>query len=259
MPSAAVDRDVLLLRDTVWQPEIEEFLDRLELAPGQRVLALGCGLGLDLPRLARRISPGGEVVGVEPNPALAFESMRLVEAYGLKNVRVFPGHPAALPPQPFDVVFSSWYFTLLPDVKQMLRNLRGLLPSGRLGVVDLYPSGLRIFPSAPGLEFLLNVVEQWASQLGLNFWLMGQLPGELVSSGFLLEGAWPRQKAEVPGSATYRWIEHLLLGYGPRLVSEELLEEQVWNSILSEWAYRRVDPATLVFSPQLVGIIGRSI
>ncbi|MEW6282593.1 MAG: methyltransferase domain-containing protein [Candidatus Eremiobacterota bacterium] len=243
----------------VWQPEIEEFLDRLSLAPGQRVLALGCGLGLDLPRLARRVSPGGEVIGVEPDPSLAFDCVRLVEACSLRNVRVVTGPAGALPAGPFDAVFSPWFFSLLPDVKGLLRRLRGLVPSGRLGVLDLYPSGLRVFPAAPCLERLLATAHQWASQLGLNFYLMGQLPGELVSSGFLLEGAWPRQKAEVPGTATYRWVERLLLDVGPRLVSEELLDEDAWNSTLSEWALLRVDPSTLLFSPQLVGIIGRTL
>ncbi len=252
-----IDRDGLVLRDEVWGGETEEFLDRLLLGPGQRVLALGCGLGFDLPRLSRRVGPHGEVCALEPDPRLAFESQLLVDSLRLRNVKVLSGMVmAALPPGPFDVIFSSWFLAQIDNVPSFLRQLRQRISgAGRLGVLDLYPGGLRLFPEAPALERVLVA----ASQVGQNFWLMGQLPAALVSSGFLLEGAWPRQKAEVPGTATYRWVERFLLEVGPRLVSQELLEENDWQTLLEEWSNRRVDPSTLLFSPQLVGIIGRGL
>lgn len=258
VPAGPLDRDGLMLRDEVWSYETEEFLDRLMVGPGLRVLALGAGLGLDLPRLARRVGPGGEVYALEPDPRLAFESQKLVDSLRLKNVRVLSGMvAAALPPGPFDVIFSNWFLTQIDNVPSFLRQLRNRMSGvGRLGVLDLYPGGLRLFPEAPALERVLVAV---ASHVGQNFWLMGQLPAALVSSGFLLEGAWPRQKAEVPGSPTYRWVERFLLDVGPRLVSQELLEETEWQTLLDEWSSRRVDPSTLLFSPQLVGIIGRGL
>lgn len=54
----------------VFEPLRERAIAHLALAPGQTVLDLGCGTGLSLAGLSRRVRPGGQVWGVEPCPAM---------------------------------------------------------------------------------------------------------------------------------------------------------------------------------------------
>ncbi|MBI3929312.1 MAG: methyltransferase domain-containing protein [Armatimonadetes bacterium] len=252
------------LRDEVWELETEEFLDRLGIGPGSRVLVYGCGAGHDLPRLCRRVSPGGEVVAFESNPLMAARSVHLVERSGLKRVRVIMeevGPCTAVQDGLFQVIFSAWNFSLLGGhLTRVLRRLRTvLIPEGRIGILDVHHEGLRMFPEAPAVERLLGALRQWFCQTGVDATVIGRLPAAFLASGFLFEGAWPRQKAEAPGSAAYRWIESLLLEHGPRLLEDQILGQEEWNAFLQAWETRRVDPCTLLLTPQVVGVLGRSI
>ncbi|MDY7042554.1 MAG: methyltransferase domain-containing protein, partial [Chloroflexota bacterium] len=51
------------------EPERRQMVDGLELEPGDRVLDLGCGLGLWSAWFAEEVAPDGRVVGVDVNPA----------------------------------------------------------------------------------------------------------------------------------------------------------------------------------------------
>jgi SAM-dependent methyltransferase len=60
----------------------------LNLAPGARVLDLGCGPGGSLPYLRRAVGPSGEVVGVEISPEVAINAQRRVALHLWSNVQV---------------------------------------------------------------------------------------------------------------------------------------------------------------------------
>lgn len=257
------EREGARLRDEVWEQESEEFIDRLAVSAGARVLEYGSGFGgSDVVRLARRVGPRGEVVAVRSDPLVATELNRQLQEAKVANVRVAMGDLFTInfARGPFDAVYSAWHFAVLPDLKKVLRRLRSLLvPEGRIGVVDLHRDALQMFPPAPALERLLDACRAFYRQEGIDAWVTGRLPEAFVSSGFLFEGAWPRQKAEPPGTPGYRWVESLLLGMGPRLVASHLLADQEWESFLQEWETRRVDPNTLLFCPPVVGVLARTI
>src|SRR4051794_21864369 len=50
----------------------------LELQPGDRVLEVGCGTGVDLPSLVAAVQPGGAVVGIDHNTAAVEAAQRRV-------------------------------------------------------------------------------------------------------------------------------------------------------------------------------------
>lgn len=57
--------------------------DALNLEPGKRVLDVGCGPGGDLLDLARRVLPGGSVIGVDASATMVMEAQRRIAAAGL--------------------------------------------------------------------------------------------------------------------------------------------------------------------------------
>ncbi|MGE0495319.1 MAG: class I SAM-dependent methyltransferase [Vulcanimicrobiota bacterium] len=250
------------LLDEVWEEETEEFLERLEISPGERVLELRCGPGLSLGRLARRVGARGEVVGFEPDALLAAEGGRRVQEEGHKTVRLVSGDflSLALIPGSFDVVYCCWGLASWGERVQVLKQVRRLLsPSGRLGIFDFHREGTRMFPYTPAIEAVLQASVAYHQQQGTEVVLTGLLPELFLSSGFLLDGAWPRQKAEPPGALSYRWVESMLLELGPRLLESRLLDPDQWGAFLLEWEARRVDPKTLLFSPPAVGVLARPL
>src|SRR2546428_2145084 len=57
-----------------------EYLSLLEIGPGQRVLDVGCGSGVIARDVARRVQPNGQVVGIDPSPALIAAARELTQA-----------------------------------------------------------------------------------------------------------------------------------------------------------------------------------
>jgi S-adenosylmethionine-diacylgycerolhomoserine-N-methlytransferase len=116
-----------------------ELIERLSLAPGQRVVELGCGTGRNLdfvpPALRAQL---GHVDLVDLCPALVREARRRTQ--GAAGVTVVNADAALFEPDaPVDRVYLSYALSMMPDWRAVLRNAyRMLKPGGQIGVVDYY-------------------------------------------------------------------------------------------------------------------------
>ncbi|MBI3929830.1 MAG: methyltransferase domain-containing protein [Armatimonadetes bacterium] len=256
----AEERERLVFQDEVWVRETEDFLDRLGIAPGSRVLELGCGIGLGLPRLARRVGPGGRVIGWERNRGYAEESRRLIEGQGLSQVELRMGdlERDPLPEGPFDAIYARWVFSYLPRVATVLAKLRPLLaPHGRLGILDYNHDSIRVFPKAPEFAAVIEAVRKWFAVSGGDCWVTGFLPGYFAETGYALVEMWSYSRAGPPRSPVYRWVEEFLFVQGPAMIRAGVLSQDDWGRFRQEWETMAIAPDTVLFSPLQVGVIGR--
>ena len=110
------------------------------LAPGERVVDVGSGAGLDSLIAARMVGPEGRVVGVDMTPAMLDKARAAAEEAGLGNVRFRHGYGEALPVEDgwADVVISNGVLNLMPDKAAALAEMaRVLRPRGRLQFGDI--------------------------------------------------------------------------------------------------------------------------
>jgi SAM-dependent methyltransferase len=129
------------------------------LQPGQTVLDLGSGGGLDCILAAQKVGETGGVIGVDMTPEMLEKARANVKRLGLKNVEFRQGFLESLPvdDNSIDVIISNCVINLSPDKAKVFDEVfRVLRPGGKVAVSDIVTNG-------PLPEIIKNSLSGWAS------------------------------------------------------------------------------------------------
>lgn len=132
-----------------------------DLQPGEVVLDLGSGGGIDVLLSARRVGASGKVYGLDMTDEMLALARENQSRAGVENVEFLKGDMEAipLPEETIDVLISNCVINLAVDKDRVLAEaLRVLRPGGRLAVSDIVFQGdMTRIPSS-----LLEDVEAWS-------------------------------------------------------------------------------------------------
>ena len=111
-----------------------------QLQPGERVVDVGCGAGIDSLIAVKMVGPTGQVIGVDMTQAMLEMARKSAHEAGAGNVEFREGLAESLPiPDGWaDVVISNGVLNLVPDKLAALQEMaRVLKPTGRLQIGDI--------------------------------------------------------------------------------------------------------------------------
>ncbi|HEU0295537.1 MAG TPA: methyltransferase domain-containing protein [Anaerolineales bacterium] len=121
----------------------------LDLQPGDRVLDLGCGTGLNFPHLRELVGAHGQVVGVDLTPAMLDIARKMIKTKGWKNVEVHEADAAHLPfpDASFDKVIITFALTIIPEYISAIEEVRRILiPGGQFVALEMR-AGIHSLPA----------------------------------------------------------------------------------------------------------------
>jgi ubiquinone/menaquinone biosynthesis C-methylase UbiE len=141
---------------------VGHFFELASLQPGEQVVDLGSGSGMDSFVAALKVGPTGRVVGVDMTDAQLAKAERLAHARGVLNLTYRKSYieETGLPAESFDCVISNGVINLAADKARVFQEAARLLKhGGRLAVAD-------IVTDLPLPENVVCNADLWAACIG---------------------------------------------------------------------------------------------
>jgi ubiquinone/menaquinone biosynthesis C-methylase UbiE len=217
----------------------QAYLPRLPLAHARRILALGCGTGIEVRALRRLTRPDTAIIGIDHSPALIDAARRLTTDEGLSgNVtyQVGDAHHTTYGDAEFDIITLHTLISHVEDPLQVLREARRLVrPGGTVAVFDGdYASLTFAYPD----HALAKTIEEKLIQLIVaNPRIMRDLPRLLHETGLELIEAEGTLYANI-GSSRF-WVG-AAESYGVLLGRSGLLPQ----ALVDDWRAFQVQSVT---------------
>jgi SAM-dependent methyltransferase len=250
----------LAFQHRVWAEQAFALWSRAGFRRGATILDLGCGPGFTAVDLAHLVGPTGNVLAVDSSERF-LDHLRLRAAEtGLAHIRTMHSdvHDLDLEPESLDGAYARWLFCFLRDPATVVEQVaRALRPGGTLAVTDYF--NYRAFTFAPRsaiLDRVVGAVQECWRQRGGDLEIQGRMPRIMRSAGLdVIEVSQSCRVAE-PGSPLWDWPLTFFQSFLPTLEQADLITPEERRAFEREWEERAQDPATRLFVPPMIDVVG---
>jgi SAM-dependent methyltransferase len=256
------ERRRLALQSSIINPLTDNFLRRVGISAGMRVLELGCGIGEVTLITARLIGPHGSLLSIDLDGAAVETARARIASAGHRNVRIEVADVLTHEPgQLFDAVIGRHILIHTPDALTILRRAVSLVHPG--GVIAFQEFDLetvpRGFPEMPLMFRTQDLIREFfrravpCANMGVRLPLLMQdagLPPPEVRSESCVDGG--------PHSPIYEWLAETVRSALPKMealgvaraaeVEIDTLEERLRAEAIETRGFAVVSPMIGAFA-----------
>jgi ubiquinone/menaquinone biosynthesis C-methylase UbiE len=161
-------------------------LDRIGIAPGERVVDLGCGPGGVLGLLAERVGPTGHVLGIERSPHFVELARDLAAERGLEQVEVVEGdaYATGLADGSFDGASMRLVLVNVPEPERIVREMVRLVrPGGWIASFEADYVTHDCVPPLPAWRRLFDAYDAHARHHGIDLFVGRRIGALFAAAG----------------------------------------------------------------------------
>jgi ubiquinone/menaquinone biosynthesis C-methylase UbiE len=235
-------------------------LDRTGMRPGQSAIDLGCGPRGILDLLAERVSPGGQVVGLDADPAHTAMAAGFARDRGLVGVRLVTADArhTGLPSGSFDLVFSRTLLVNIPGpaevVAEMVRLAR---PGGRVAAMEYDMEHALCYPPHPAFDRICEIFTPAFRRNGADPWIGRKVPQMFREAGLTDVGVEAQAPVYPPGHSRRTIRADLVRSMRPHVLELGLASEAELDELDAAARAHLTDPGTFAISGLLFLTWGR--
>jgi SAM-dependent methyltransferase len=249
-------RERLRILARVMAPTTNSLLDRLGDLAGARCLDAGCGGGDVTRELARRAGPNGHAAGIdldETKLALCREEHAALGNIEFRGARIGEDDIGG----PYDVVYSRFLLTHLPDPSSAVRQFHSVLPAGgRIALEDIDFSAYVAHPFSAAHRRYAELYSKVVRLRGADPDIGPRLPSLLLQHGFTDVSVSVFQPMGLSGEVKLMppiTVESI----SDAVVAAGLASADEMASLAQELYADAANPATLCGNPRIVQAWGR--
>lgn len=250
----AVDRSRLEHLTEIFGPTTRALLDRVGVDPGIACMDVGCGIGGVTYELARRVGPGGRVVGLDIDGDRLEEVRKDASALNLPNVdfQVADIRTLSPPEEEFDLVYSRFVLDHLAHPGEAVSTMcRMLKPGGRLVAECTDYTGWYCYPRLAAFDRAVELASQERQRAGGYPDIGARLPAVFLDAGLIEVQMNIFQHMELAG-VFKPWVLSSLTPDRTRwMVALGIADEAEVESVLAEVTRHVENPRTTMGTPRV--------
>ena len=258
------ERARLAQQHRLWSDVALQAWQRAGIAPGQRVLDVGCGPGFAAFDLAQLVTPSGAVVGVDESAGFVRHAGEQATSRGLAQLRAVEGDVQRLEhvlagERPFDLAWARWVLCFVRDPEAVVCGVAASLrPGGHLVLHDYFNYGA--MTTAPRRashdRAVAATMRSWRGQGG-DPDVMARVPALLAAHGFVVVHLQAHQRVARGCDPMFAWPDTWWRTFAPKLVQRGQLAAADCEALLADLDAIRASATDFVVCPTVYEIVAR--
>lgn len=246
----------------VWRSMTDPFLQRIGVSQGWKCLDAGSGPGFVSMDLRNIVGDTGEITLLEPSAFYLDSFKSVTQKNNWSNIKYVQGtvEESNLPENYYDLIYSRWVISFVPDPEKFVANLtKALKPGGILAIEDYNYDGLGIFPKGGAWDMMSEIMKDYYKYGNGDPYVASKLPGVYRKCGLELIDFKPIIMAGGPDSPILEWAHRFFSIHVPIMVEKGIISPTDGKACIDDWEAHRKNPDTVFFSPIVVDAAGRKM